>query len=50
MLQEETLGEAGGSYVTSAVPVIITNVSTEWVAPSKNLLAFSFDAHRFAGV
>ena len=50
MLEEENLGIPGSTFVTSAVPVIITNVSTEWVAPSKNIVAFSFDAHRFAGV
>ena len=51
MLQTETLGSSDGwTVVTSAVPVIITNVSTEWVAPSKNLVSFSFDALRWAGV
>jgi hypothetical protein len=50
MLQTENLGVKGASYVTNAVPGIITNVTTEWVAPSKNLLAFSFDFSRFAGV
>ena len=47
---EENLGVPGDSVVTCAVPVIISNVSVEWVAPSKKILSFSFDASRFAGV
>ena len=55
MYQEETLGHElfianSGKTVTAAVPVIITNVRTEWTAPSKKIISFSFDAHRFAGV
>lgn len=55
MYQEEPLGPRlfaanAGNTSTLAVPVIITNVTTEWVAPSKEILTFSFDAHRFAGV
>ena len=55
MYQEEPLGgrlltKNAGNTVTSAVPVVITNVSTEWVAPSKEILSFSFDALRFSGV
>ena len=55
MYQEETLGHRlmianSGKTVTAAVPVIISNVSTEWVAPSKEIISFSFDAYRFAGV
>ncbi len=49
MLQTENLGVGGAEFVTSAVPGIITGVTTEWVAPSKNLVSFSFDFHRFAG-
>lgn len=55
MYQEETLGPRlfaanSGKTVTAAVPIIITNVQTEFVAPSKEIISFSFDAHRFAGV
>jgi hypothetical protein len=55
MVVEETLGPRlfaanSGKTVTVAIPVIITNVSVEWVAPSKEILSFSFDALRFGGV
>ena len=55
MYQEETLGDrvfkaSGAKTRTLAVPVIITNVSTEFVAPSKDRIKFSFDALRFSGV
>ncbi len=50
MLEEENLGIPGSTFVTSAVPGILTNVTTEWVAPSKNIVAFSFDFSRFSGV
>lgn len=55
MYQTGTLGERlfsknAAKTVTAAVPVIISNVTTEWVAPSKEAIKFSFDALRFAGV
>lgn len=52
MYQEETLGSlySGTKTVTAAVPVVITNVQTEWDSPSKRSKQFSFDALRFAGV
>jgi len=55
MYQEETLGPRlwaanAAKTITAAVPVIISNVVTEFVAPSKEIISFSFDAYRFAGV
>jgi hypothetical protein len=55
MLVQETLGprlfsQNSGKTVTSAIPGIVSNVSTEWVAPSKEIISFSFDFSRFAGV
>lgn len=52
MYQDETLGPrlySGTKAVTAAVPVVISNVRTEWDSPSKESKNFSFDAHRFAG-
>ena len=55
LYQTETLGPRlqtanSGKTVTAAVPVVITNVRTEFVAPSSEQMKFSFDAYRFAGV
>lgn len=55
MYEEESLGPRlfssnSGKTTTAAVPVVITNVTIDWVAPSKEKIPFSFDAHRFAGV
>jgi len=55
LYQTETLGPRqlaanSGKTTTACVPVIITNVETEWTAPSKEIISFSFDALRFGGV
>lgn len=44
-----TMG-TGGLYNKIVTPVIITNVQTDYVAPSKKSIEFTFDALRFAGV
>ena len=44
-----TMGD-GTLYNKIVTPVIITNVQTDYVAPSKKSVEFTFDALRFAGV
>jgi hypothetical protein len=40
----------GTNYTKIATPVIISEVTTEYVAPSKKSIEFSFKALRFSGV
>lgn len=50
MYLEGPLGAGTSNKISVATPVIITNVSTEIVAPPKKSMDFSFTAMRFSGV